>query len=322
MGFFLTDIQTVIIDFNSLLLIHYINGELKKIWQIPSINQANETIISYCNKNLSKDSCIILLGSPEETKNIQNFLSRYYNICCYDIKKISTHNKNTNQQIYSNEILNSLNEIKTLLKKEQSKNANTVFSSPSLPQYDNKDIKGLKSYLEESLETINKKQTEVQYLVSEIYNRSSETSNTNSSEIIEDLRKELLAYKNDFYQKSMLKFGVNTAIEILERLYIEKNLLKQKENANEELNRITQIITFCETIIKKLNLKVIYSSEGEEFDGNRMVTYDDKVYTNNENLKGRVAYSISPAIYWTLPRVNDPGKDELLIKEEAVTLYE
>ena len=120
----------------------------------------------------------------------------------------------------------------------------------------------------------------------------------------------------------MMKFGVNTVIEILERLYTEKNLLMQKGNADDELDRIAQIISFCEAKIKKLNLKVRLSSEGDEFDGGRMVSFDDKVVTDDENKKGRVAYSISPAIYWTLPRVNAPGEDELLIKEETVALYE
>ena len=160
------------------------------------------------------------------------------------------------------------------------------------------------------------------YLINQIYNQLQTGIGSNSSEIVEDLRKELAEYKNDFYQKSMQQFGVNITINILERLYVEKDQLMHQENVNEELTRITQIISFCETKMKKLNLRISHSSDGDEFDGRKMITYDDKVSTDNTDLKGRVAYSIFPAIYWTLPRVNAPGEDELLIKEETVALYE
>ena len=278
--------------------------------------------LRFCVKNRYKDISVILVGATDEANNFFNRLAQYdINVCCYNVPQAEPNKNVNNSQISFDGLLSSLNEIKALLKKEQPKSANYALINTSSPQRETKDIKELKSFISASFEALNKKQSETNYLVTEIYNREPEASSNGSSEAIEYLRKELAAYKNDFYQKSMMKFGVNTAIEILERLYTEKNHLKQNENS-EELERITQIISFCEAKMKKLNLRVRLSSDGDEFDGGRMVSYDDKVATDDENMKGRVAYSISPAIYWTLPRVNAPGEDELLIKEETVALYE
>ena len=280
-------------------------------------------ILKWCQNKLPQGTCIVLIGQPKQTEELfRDLVILNYNVCCYDVEQVELVRQTPNQQPSTNEILASLNEIKTLLKKEQSQSTNYALINTSSPQRENKDIKELKSFLTESLESLIKKQSETQYLVSEIYNsHESGASSNGSSEIIDDLRKELATYKNDFYQKSMLNFGVNTAIEILERLYTEKNLLKQKSDAANELSRLEQIISFCEAKMKKLSLKVSHSVDGDEFDGNRMVSYDDKIATDNEDMKGRVAYSISPAVYWTLPRVNAPGEDKLLIKEEIVALY-
>lgn len=292
----------------------------------PQFGQIEDTnkFSLWCQKYVRQGTCIILIGLPKQTEEIYRELEYHnYNVCCYDFGQAETARQTNNQQPSINEVLASLNEVKTLLKKDNTQSTNYALINTSSPQRETKDIKELKLFITESLEAISKKQSETQYLVSEIYNnREFGASSHGSSEIIDDLRKELATYKNDFYQKSMLNFGVNTAIEILERLYTEKNLLKQNEDAADELNRLDQIISFCEAKMKKLSLKVEHSTAGDEFDGSSMVTYDDKVYTDNDDLKGRVAYSISPAVYWTLPRVNAPGGDELLIKEETVALYE
>lgn len=308
--------KCVICDVRKLFVTYYVDG-IPKSGNLKSQN----AVLDWCVNNFPKGTCIVLIGTSNQTSSLFRELERNnFNVCNYELDTEPA--KQTNSQLTNiNEILNYLNEIKTLLKREQPKSANYALINASSPQRESKDIKELKSFISDSFEALNKKQSETNYLVTEIYNREPEASSNGSSEVIEDLRKELAAYKNDFYQKSMMKFGVNTAIEILERLYTEKNLLKQSENA-EELKRITQIISFCEAKMKKLNLRVSLSSDGDEFDGGRMVSYDDKVATDDENMKGRVAYSISPAIYWTLPRVNAPGEDELLIKEETVALYE
>ena len=307
----------ITIDFSKSTMTIYSKGQ-EQTNPLTSYDDA----LRFCVKNRYKDISVILVGATDEANNFFNRLAQYdINVCCYNVPQAEPNKNVNNSQISFDGLLSSLNEIKALLKKEQPKSANYALINTSSPQRETKDIKELKSFISASFEALNKKQSETNYLVTEIYNREPEASSNGSSEVIEDLRKELAAYKNDFYQKSMMKFGVNTAIEILERLYTEKNLLKQNENS-EELERITQIISFCEAKMKKLNLRVRLSSDGDEFDGGRMVSYDDKVATDDENMKGRVAYSISPAIYWTLPRVNAPGEDELLIKEETVALYE
>lgn len=318
MPIFFKSIISVIFDLRISRLFYYQDG--KMCHQIPA-SSPNDGVY-WCLSNLNEGSSVFLIGSTRETEDVfQQLNKRGLNICCYDVQQAEPNKNINNSHISLDGLLSSLNEIKALLKREQPKSANYALINTSSPQRETKDIKELKSFISDSFEALNKKQSETNYLVTEIYNREPEASSNGSLEIIEDLRKELAAYKNDFYQKSMMKFGVNTAIEILERLYIEKNLLKQNENS-EELERIIQIISFCEAKMKKLNLRVRLSSDGDAFDGGRMVSYDDKVATDDENMKGRVAYSISPAIYWTLPRVNAPGEDELLIKEETVALYE
>lgn len=309
--------KSVIFDLRFSRLAYYQDGIMRQQGQATPSEGVN-----WCLRYLTEGSSVFLIGSTRETEGVFQQLNKYkFNICCYDVQQTEPNQNINNLQISLNGILSSLNEIKTLLKREQPKSANYALINTSSPQRETKDIKELKSFISDSFEVLNKKQSETNYLVTEIYNREPEALSNSGSEVIEDLRKELAAYKNDFYQKSMMKFGVNTAIEILERLYTEKNLLKQNENP-EKVERIMQIISFCEAKMKKLNLKVRLSSDGDEFDGGRMVSYDDKVATDDENMKGRVAYSISPAIYWTLPRVNAPGEDELLLKEETVALYE
>lgn len=317
MPVFYKSMKSVIFDLRISRLVYYHDGKIRQQYQATPSEGTD-----WCLRNLDEGSSVFLIGSTRETEGVFQQLSKYrLNICCYDVQQTEPNKNINNSQISLDGLLSSLNEIKALLKREQPKSANYALINTSSPQRETKDIKELKSFISDSFEALNKKQSETNYLVTEIYNREPEASSNGSSEVIEDLRKELAAYKNDFYQKSMMKFGVNTAIEILERLYTEKNLLKQNENS-EELERIMQIISFCEAKMKKLNLRVRLSSDGDEFDGGRMVSYDDKVATDDENMKGRVAYSISPAIYWTLPRVNAPGEDELLIKEETVALYE
>lgn len=311
------NIKCVICDMRKLFLTYY-DYDFPKSGHFNSQND----VLRWCVNNIPPGTCIILIGTSNQTKFLFRELKQFnFYVICYELADIENVRKTGFQQINVDEILTSVNEIKALLKREPPKSANYALINTSSPQLEIKDIKEIKSFIKESFEALNKKQSETNYLVTEIYNRDQETSSNGNSEIIKDLRKELAEYKNDFYQKSMMKLGVNIAIDILERLYTEKNLLKQKENS-EEMDRITQIISFCEAKMKKLNVRVKLSSEGDEFDGIRMVSFDDKVATDNSNMKGRVAYSIFPAIYWTLPRVNAPGEDELLIKEETVALYE
>ena len=308
--------KSVIFDLRISRLAYYQDGEMRQQGQATPSEGGN-----WCIRNLPEGSSVFLKGSTRETEGVFQQLQYKFNVCCYDVQQTEPNKNTNNLQSSLDGVLSSLNEIKALLKREQPKSANYSLINTSSPHCETKDIKELKSCISDSFEALNKKQFETHYLVTEIYNRELEASSNGCSEVIEDLRKELTAYKNDFYQKSMMKFGVNTVVEILERLYTEKNLLKQNDNS-EELERIMLIISFCEAKMKKLNLRVRLSSDGDEFDGGRMISYDDKVATDDENMKGRVAYSISPAIYWTLPRVNAPGEDELLIKEETVALYE
>lgn len=312
-----TDVQCVVFNINTLNVTLFDKGNPIK----RHVNNFDK-FIEFCNQHLVPGVSILLLGSNQSEKIIADLESKFI-VYSYDIENDSFPKQESPHQHLMNEVLDVVKEVKELLIKEHpTRTANALISTPSPLRETSNGINELKIMMGSSFEKIIKMNSESLYLINQIYNQLQTGIGSNSSEIVEDLRKELAEYKNDFYQKSMQQFGVNITINILERLYVEKDQLMHQENVNEELTRITQIISFCETKMKKLNLRISHSSDGDEFDGRKMITYDDKVSTDNTDLKGRVAYSIFPAIYWTLPRVNAPGEDELLIKEETVALYE
>lgn len=171
------------------------------------------------------------------------------------------------------------------------------------------------------LQSLTEKISGIEYIVNELYNQEPNQSDK-SSIVIEDLRRELSSYKEDLYLKSMQKYGVDIAIKIIDRLYAERRDLNESGSFNNEIiERYNKLIEFCSSEFRRLNLRIFNSNSGDLFDGERMVSYDDYVETEDHTLNGRVAYSISPSISWTLPRVNSDSKTELVLKEEIVALY-
>ena len=171
------------------------------------------------------------------------------------------------------------------------------------------------------LQPLTEKISGIEYIVNELYNQEPNQSDK-SSIVIEDLRRELSSYKEDLYLKSMQKYGVEIAIKIIDRLYAERRDLNESGSFNNEIiERYNKLIEFCSSEFRRLNLRIFNSNSGDLFDGERMVSYDDYVETEDHTLNGRVAYSISPSISWTLPRVNSDSKTELVLKEEIVALY-
>lgn len=171
------------------------------------------------------------------------------------------------------------------------------------------------------LQSLTEKISGIEYIVNELYNQEPNQSDK-SSIVIEDLRRELSSYKEDLYLKSMQKYGVEIAIKIIDRLYAERRDLNESGSFNNEIiERYNKLIEFCSSEFRRLNLRIFNSNSGDLFDGERMVSYDDYVETEDHTLNGRVAYSISPSISWTLPRVNSDSKTELVLKEEIVALY-
>lgn len=167
---------------------------------------------------------------------------------------------------------------------------------------------------------IDERTIETNYYSKELYNQAPNQTN-DSSMITKEILDELDRYKNDFYLK-VSQNGVNVSIETMSMLYEEKYRLEQQEGPESpSVVRMKEMISFCLSRIKGLNVSVKQSCSGDAFDGNTMVAYDDIIETNQKGLDGRVACSITPAFYWTLPRVNAPESYSTLLKEEVVALY-
>lgn len=134
------------------------------------------------------------------------------------------------------------------------------------------------------------------------------------------LKDELSCYRNDFYLKSVQRLGLDAILDILEsmcsRLFMSVNASAEvKESIQYDIKLVERALT------NKFNVRFVRSALGTPFNEQTMTTFpDDSIASDDENLKGCVAFSVSPAIFWTIPRVNS-GETSFLYREESVILY-
>ena len=142
----------------------------------------------------------------------------------------------------------------------------------------------------------------------------------NEDDELNFLKDELSCYRNDFYLKSVQRLGLDALLEILEsmcsRLFMSTNASAEvRESLNYDIKLVER------ALINKFNVKFVRSAAGTPFNEQTMTTFpDDSLASDDENLKGCVAFSVSPAICWTIPRVNS-GETSFLYREESVVLY-
>lgn len=134
------------------------------------------------------------------------------------------------------------------------------------------------------------------------------------------LKEELSKYRNDFYFKSVQRQGLDAMLEVLESM--NTLLYNSRTKGVEVTEAIEHGIYLIERALQKIfKIRFESSNEGNEYDEEKMIAYpSDSIFTNDERLSGHVAKSLSPAIYWTIPRVNSTDL-EFLYKEESVILY-
>lgn len=134
------------------------------------------------------------------------------------------------------------------------------------------------------------------------------------------LKEELSKYRNDFYFKSVQRQGLDAMLEVLESM--NTLLYNSRTKGVEVTEAIEHGIYLIERALQKtFKIRFESSNEGNEYDEEKMIAYpSDSIFTNDERLSGHVAKSLSPAIYWTIPRVNSTDL-EFLYKEESVILY-
>lgn len=278
---------------------------------------------------------LLLVGQPQETANVKKLLETHriekqtpsiigltrvrvnFDIICIDSPAPATPQaaaptqpvQGTQEQQYVSQILDHIDRSYTLLKQEIA----TVKAQPSPTTHqpaNNSKINEIAT----NVENIEKQQ---KYFFGELLDSAQRSGGDNG--MVVALKNELSEYKEDFYRKSMQRYGVDAMMNILKHLYQERyELLK----AQQETASIDQHIKFCTHEAKRLNIRLHISNEGDTFDGNSMVYYDDTVPAPSPDKRGQVACSITPAFYWTLPRVNAPNSDDLLLQEEVVALYE
>ena len=147
-----------------------------------------------------------------------------------------------------------------------------------------------------------------------------ELNNSNDKAEVESLKDELSKYRNDFYFKSVQRQGLDAMIEILESMCTL--LYNSRSKGTEVTCAIEHGVELIKRALQKnFKIKFVTSSDGDVYNEERMVAYPtESIQTNDDQLSGHVAKSVSPAIYWTLPRINSSDVD-FLYKEETVILY-
>lgn len=305
----------------SIIISDYNNGE----WFFTDVHndrlyrRKDEFLEDFCR--MHNQNYFIILNSAKESSSLTRILSNF-GIQYYEYDSNLSGVKE-NSEI--SEILTVLQRIENHIGNNNS-NKSSFFSSFTRPSSERNIINNPKqlaelSKIEAQIMELSEKLSRIEYIVNELYNQDS-NHDDKSNVVIEELRRELSSYKNDFYLKSMQKYGVDIAIKIIDRLYIERRDIEQSNTTDSELlDRYNKLIDFCASEFKRLNLKFTTSSTGDAFDGERMVSYEDYIETDDISLAGCVAESISPAVSWTLPRIDGISKTEIILKEEIVALY-
>lgn len=140
-----------------------------------------------------------------------------------------------------------------------------------------------------------------------------------NKEIIE-LKEELSKYKNDFYFKSVQRQGLDAMIEVLDGMCTLR--YNSRNKSQDIVDSIDYGIKLVERALQKtFKIRFVSSKEGDLYNEETMIAYpSDSVPTDDTALSGCVAKSLSPAVYWSLPRVNSSDL-EFLYKEESVILF-
>lgn len=303
-------------------------------------SSVNEFIKNY-KKKRDTVSYTILLGSKNETNTLINEIRSPSDIIfCYEPEFLQQHTGNTiretepqhteinlrqllsditesvnvSQKSSLQAIEKSINDLRAIVNGLQQSRTTLV-----VPERSNNDAVELKKTVGNMAETLR----QTHYFAEELYNNMPTSANNSGSETrIEELKKELANYKNDFYLKVSLPY-VNSAIEMLCIMYEDLNSIGRTEGPDSSsFERMRRVISASEVYVKRLNVQIRTSNSGDNWDPHSMRAYDDRVATEQEELKGHVAYSISPAFFWVMPRVNAPGANNLLLREEIVALYE
>lgn len=142
--------------------------------------------------------------------------------------------------------------------------------------------------------------------------------NTGGNEtLLNQLNEELSQYKNDFYFKNQ-RTGLDGMIEILDDIYIRI----QNQSDDSIKKALVKVAAMMERRMERcFHVVCRHSAVGTPFDGKIMYTHEDMISTSDVTKKSTVAVSMTPAVFWCIPRVNAEGQSEFLYQQELVILY-
>ncbi len=192
---------------------------------------------------------------------------------------------------------------------------NNVIKLRDLIVNGNLNMRSFQESLNETTHHFEEKIDGIEEMVGNIdYNvRSGSASNSSDSEYKQVLQSKLSEYEEDLYLKLLRKYIIDSQIsiynQVAEQLYIEQD------------NKLEKVLTMMAQKLESIGVKVIASEVGSDFNPSRMKTgHYTNIPTDNEQLNGKVARSVTPAFLWTLPSTKQQDTS-LLLMEEDVILY-
>ena len=146
------------------------------------------------------------------------------------------------------------------------------------------------------------------------YNIRNAASSSEDDEYKQMLGKKLSEYEEDLYKKLMRKYVIDTHISLFTQIN-EQSRISGSDNS------LKQVLKMIVHKLETIGVKTYSSKPGDSFNPQYMTTgHYPNIETDNEQLDGKVAESVSPMFSWNLPSIRQQI-DQMLLQEEEVTLY-
>lgn len=147
------------------------------------------------------------------------------------------------------------------------------------------------------------------------YNIRNAASSSENDEYKQMLGKKLSEYEEDLYKKLMRKYVIDTHIS----LFIQINEQIRNSESDNSLKAVLEMIL---AKLDAIGIKTSTSRPGDSFNPKFMTTgHYPNIETDNNELDGKVAESVSPMFSWNLPSIHQQT-DSMVLREEEVILYQ
>ena len=209
---------------------------------------------------------------------------------------------------------NSVTSFRNFVNDEQSVQTNCITDIQAKLQSVNSSLAGIPQ-LVEGISKIEKIDSIEETVGNIDYNLRNASSSNGDDEYKQILNKKLSEYEEDLYKKLMRKYVIDTHIS----LFIQIN--EQIRNSESD-NSLKVVLEMILAKLDAIGIKTYSSKQGDSFNPQYMTTgHYPNIATDNEELDGKVAESVSPLFKWNLPSIRQQT-DQMLLKEEEVILYQ